>query len=225
VTKKRLLILDIETTGFRVGEGHRMTELACAEMVDGILTGRQYHQYINPEREVDPGAQKLTGLTWSFLKQYPTFGQIVRDFLDFLGDDHLVIHNSSFDLSFINYQLAIERHPKIEKMRVIDTLHMARSKFPGKGNSLDALCERFGISLNTRGYHGALIDVQLLARVYIELTGGIQRKLKLVMNQSDEPGVLKPIPVQFPRRVFSSDYANGHGAFLEDNLAKHKWGN
>jgi DNA polymerase-3 subunit epsilon len=223
MTKKRLLILDIETTGLRVGEGHRMTELACAEMIDGILTGRQYHQYINPEREVDAGAQKITGLTWSFLKQYPTFGQVVRDFLDFLGDDHLVIHNSSFDMSFINYQLAIERHPKIEKTRIIDTLHMARSKFPGKGNSLDALCERFGISLDTRGYHGALVDVQLLARVYIELTGGIQRKLKIVMNQSDEPGVLKPAAVQFPVRRFAAVDTGAHQAFLDNNLAKNAW--
>lgn len=221
--KKRLLILDIETTGLRVGEGHRMTELACVEMIDGILTGKQYHQYINPEREVDAGAQKITGLTWSFLKQYPTFGQIVRDFLDFLGDDHLVIHNASFDMSFINYQLSIEQHPKIEKTRVIDTLHMARAKFPGKGNSLDALCERFSISLNTRGYHGALVDVQLLARVYIELTGGIQRKLKIVMNQSDEPGILKPAAVKFPRRVFAVNDVSAHEVFLETNLAQHKW--
>lgn len=221
--KKRLLILDIETTGLRVGEGHRMTELACVEMIDGILTGRQYHQYINPEREVDAGAQKITGLTWSFLKQYPTFGQVVRDFLNFVGDDHLIIHNASFDMSFINYQLAIERHPKIEKTRIIDTLHMARAKFPGKGNSLDALCERFSISLDTRGYHGALVDVQLLARVYIELTGGIQRKLKIVMNQSDEPGVLKPTAVTFPRRSFAAGDVNGHSVFLESNLTKHKW--
>lgn len=222
--KKRLLVLDIETTGLRVGEGHRMTELACVEMIDGILTGRQYHQYINPEREVDAGAQKITGLTWSFLKQYPTFSQIVPDFLDFLRDDHLIIHNSSFDLSFINYQLAIEQHPKIEKTRVIDTLPMARAKFPGKGNSLDALCERFGICLDTRGYHGALIDVQLLARVYIELTGGIQRKLKIVMNQSDEPGVLKPTAVQFPARKFVQAGEATHEKFLEHNLTKHKWG-
>ena len=200
-----------------------MTELACVEMIDGILTGRQYHQYINPEREVDAGAQKITGLTWSFLKQYPTFRQIVHDFLDFLGEAHLVIHNSSFDMSFINYQLAIEKHPKIEKTRIIDTLHMARAKFPGKGNSLDALCERFSISLDTRGYHGALVDVQLLARVYTELTGGIQRKLKLVMNQSDEPGVLKPEAVNFPRRVFAANDVTGHEMFLASNLAQHKW--
>lgn len=223
MTKTRLLILDIETTGLRVSEGHRITELACAEMVDGILTGRQYHQYINPEREVDAGAQKITGLTWSFLKQYPTFGQIVRDFLDFVGDDYLVIHNASFDMGFINYQLVIEQHPKIEKIRIIDTLHLARAKFPGKGNSLDALCERFGISLNTRGYHGALIDVHLLARVYVELTGGIQRKLKIVMNQSNEPGILKPTSIQFPKRTFAEADIKTHQTFLENNLAQHKW--
>lgn len=223
MTQKRLLILDIETTGLRVGEGHRMTELACVEMIDGILTGRQYHQYINPEREVDAGAQKITGLTWSFLKQYPTFGQIVKDFLDFVGDDHLVIHNASFDMGFINYQLAIAQYPKIEKTRVIDTLSMARAKFPGKGNSLDALCERFGVSLDTRGYHGALVDVQLLSRVYTELTGGIQRKLKIVMTQSNEPGVLKPTAVIFPKRTFATNNISGHDVFLENNLSKHKW--
>ena len=224
MTKNRFLVLDIETTGLRVGEGHRMTELACMEMIDGILTGNKYHQYINPEREVDAGAQKITGLTWSFLRQYPTFGQIVRDFLDFIGNDQLVIHNASFDMGFINYQLAIEQYPKIEKTRVIDTLPMARAKFPGKGNSLDALCERFGISLDTRDYHGALIDVQLLARVYTELTGGIQRKLKIVMNQSDDPGVLKPKAVDFPARKFELNEIDAHQVFLENNLAKNKWG-
>ncbi len=203
---KRLLVLDIETTGLRVGDGHRITELACLEMVDGLLTGKQYHQYINPERDVDLEASRLTGLTWDFLRQYPTFTQIAHDFLNFIGDDQLVIHNSAFDLGFINYQLAILHHPKIEKMRVVDTLHMARAKFPNKPNSLDALCERFGISLEKRDYHGALVDVQLLARVYLELTGGVQRKLKLIVGQLDEPGVLKPEPVVFPKRQFSVQF-------------------
>jgi len=223
MVKKRLLILDIETTGLRVGEGHRMTELACIEMIDGILTGNKYHQYINPERELEESAQRMTGLTWSFLKQYPTFGQIVKDFLDFIGEDQLVIHNAPFDMGFINYQLAIEQYPKIEKTRAIDTLPMARAKFPGKGNSLDALCERFSISLDTRDYHGALIDVQLLARVYTELTGGIQRKLKIVVDSSGAAGVLKPKPANFPVRHFITKDVEDHQAFLEVNLAKHKW--
>lgn len=221
--KKRLLILDTETTGLRVGDGHRLTELACVEMIDGSLTGKQYHQYINPERELDAEAQKISGLTWSFLKQYPTFGQIAQDFLSFVEEDQLVIHNAAFDMGFINYQLAMERYSKIEKTRIIDTLPLARAKFPGKANNLDALCERFGINLSGRSFHGALIDAQLLARVYLELTGGLQRKLKLVVMQSDESGILKPTAVDFPLRAFATLEADSHQTFVKTNLAKHKW--
>lgn len=220
---QRYLVLDTETTGLDPHRGDRLTEIAAVEVMDNIITGRQYQQYINPEREVSPMAQEITGYTWSMLRHYPTFGEVVDDFLAFVGDSKLVIHNAAFDMKFLNFQLSMFEKPLISTDRVIDTLLMARKKFPGGSNNLDALCKRFDISLEKRDRHGALIDSELLARVYIELIGGNQRKLELTELEQEAQELVRK---NFPVRRFSLDdeEKRRHEEFLRTNLKEHMWG-
>jgi DNA polymerase-3 subunit epsilon len=173
----RQIFLDTETTGLEVLQGHRIIELACVEMVNRRLTRRNFHRYLNPEREIDPGAQQIHGISLDFLADKPRFADVVDEFLDYLGDAELVIHNATFDVGFLNAELARVDRPPIDKVgnakrSILDTWRMAREQFPGKKNSLDALCERFTIDNSARTLHGALLDAELLADVYLALTRG-----------------------------------------------------
>jgi len=177
----REIILDLETTGLDIERGHRVIEIGAIEVVDKIKTGRFFHKFTNPDMEVSPGAFSVHGISNEFLKDKPKFNEVVDDFLLFIGTDKLVIHNAPFDMKFINNELLMLGRGKIEYERAIDTLLLARRKFPGSPASLDALCKRFNVSTKVRQSqgHGALIDSELLYQVYICLTEGVQSELIL----------------------------------------------
>lgn len=170
----REIVLDTETTGMDPSTGDRLVEIGCVELMNLLPTGNTYHVYMNPERAIPPEATAVHGITDAFVKDKPTFGELVGGFMDFIGNDRLVIHNASFDVKFLNAELKMFGFPSLDNRRVLDTLAMARKKFPGSPANLDALCRRFGIDNSSRTYHGALLDSQLLAEVYLELTGGRQ---------------------------------------------------
>lgn len=175
----REIVLDTETTGMDPEEGHRIIEIGCVELYNHLPTGKMWHHYINPEREVDAGAVAVHGIKTEFLKDKPVFGELVGSFLDFIGDATLVIHNAAFDIKFLNAELKPYGFPAFKLADTIDTLLIARQKFPGSPANLDALCRRFGVDLSGRDLHGALLDAQLLATVYLELIGGRQHGLGL----------------------------------------------
>jgi DNA polymerase III subunit epsilon len=170
----REIVLDTETTGFKPEEGHRLVEIGAVELFNHLPTGQVYHQYINPERDVPKDAEQVHGLSTAFLKDKPVFSKIAGDFLAFIGEASLIIHNASFDMAFINSELAYIGENPVMPGRVIDTLQLARQKYPMGPNSLDALCKRFAIDNSKRIKHGALLDSELLAEVYLELIGGRQ---------------------------------------------------
>lgn len=173
------VVLDTETTGMDPQDGHRLIEIGCVEIQNMLPTGRTLQLYINPERDVPEDAVAVHGITDEFLKDKPTFSQVYTDFIDFIGDSKLVIHNAEFDMKFLNWELKNVGHQGLKWSRVIDTLSMARKKFPGSPANLDALCRRFEIDNTERTYHGALLDSELLAEVYLELTGGRQHGMSL----------------------------------------------
>jgi DNA polymerase-3 subunit epsilon len=173
----REIILDTETTGLSPAEGHRLVEIGCLEIVNQIATGAVYHVLINPERDVPDDAYRVHGHSTAFLADKPVFAHIAPDFLSFIGEDRLVIHNAEFDMRFINAELAKTGRGPIPAARVIDTLALARRKHPGAPNSLDALCDRYRIDRSRRIRHGALLDAEILVEVYGELLGGRQRSL------------------------------------------------
>ncbi|MBL8838599.1 MAG: DNA polymerase III subunit epsilon, partial [Alphaproteobacteria bacterium] len=175
----REMILDTETTGLDPAE-HRLVEIACIELVNHLPTGRSFQRYLNPEREMTEEAQRIHGLTDEFLADKPKFADIVDEFLEFVGDAALVIHNADFDMGFLNAELARTKRPAIDRARATDTVTLARRKFPGQPASLDALCQRFAIDNTRRTLHGALLDAELLAEVYLELIGGRQATMMLV---------------------------------------------
>jgi DNA polymerase-3 subunit epsilon len=177
----REIVLDTETTGFEPSMGHRLVELACLEIDDFIPTGRSFHIYIDPCRDMPAEAQRVHGLSAAFLKGKPRFEhpEVCDGFLEFIGDAPLVAHNAGFDRAFVNHELGVIGRDAIHESRWIDTLALAKRRFPGMHNSLDALCKRFKISLSEREKHGALIDAKLLAAVYLELKGGRERRLEL----------------------------------------------
>jgi len=181
---KREIILDTETTGLDPTNGHRMVEIGCIELLGGVQSGKFFHSYLNPERDMPQEAERIHGLTGSFLRDKPIFASVVADFLDFIAEDTLIIHNAAFDLRFINAELARLGFAAIPMERAVDTVLMARKKFPGSPASLDALCKRFEIDLSGRKKHGALLDAELLADVYLELLGGRQVALALDRNAS-----------------------------------------
>jgi DNA polymerase-3 subunit epsilon len=171
----RQIVLDTETTGLETRDGHRIIEIGAVELLDRKLTGRHYHQYIHPDREIDEGAQEVHGITLEFLADKPRFAQIEKDFMDFVDGDELVIHNAAFDVGFINHELTLagQKFPAIDSTSsVVDSLMLARAKHPGQKNNLDALCKRYGIDNSHRELHGALLDAEILADVYLALTGG-----------------------------------------------------
>ena len=182
----REIVLDTETTGFEPHLGHRLVELACLEIEDFVPTGRTFHVYIDPERDMPPEAQRVHGLSAEFLRGKPKFAdpEIHHAFLEFVGDAPLVAHNAGFDRAFVNHELSVVGREILPEPRWVDTLALARTRFPGMHNSLDALCKRFKISLSEREKHGALIDARLLAAVYLELKGGRERRLELTTSQA-----------------------------------------
>jgi DNA polymerase-3 subunit epsilon len=221
----REIVLDTETTGFDPKQGHRLVEIACVELDDFLPTGRHFHCYIDPERDMPPEAEKVHGLSASFLKGKPRFAEaVVCDaFLDFCGDSPLIAHNAAFDRAFINWELEKAGRQILPEPRWIDTLGLAQKRFPGMYNSLDALCKRFNISLAEREKHGALIDTRLLAGVYLELRGGRERKLELtpqvvratVAVAQTTTYAARPRPLA-PRST--PDERAAHAAFVRANL-------
>lgn len=175
----REVVFDTETTGLNAATGDRLVEIGCVELVNRVETGRTFHAYYNPERPMAPEAQAIHGLSDAFLADKPFFGDLVEDLLDFLEDSPLVAHNAKFDFAFLNHELSRLNRPDIAPARMIDTLMLSKTKFPGAKHSLDALCTRLGIDRSHRIKHGALLDAQLLSLVYVELTGGRQIGLGL----------------------------------------------
>lgn len=223
----REIVLDTETTGLSPTEGHRIIEIGALELINHMPTGKQLHIYIKPEREIDEGAERIHGISNAFLEDKPVFAEIAQEFLDFIADDVMVIHNASFDMGFINAELKRLGHKALPDSRAIDTLLMARRKFPGAQASLDALCRRFEIDNGHRDLHGALIDADLLAEVYIELIGGRQPDLGLAsaaatdktesIGQQNQDGfeiIAGPIRAPRPHEASAEELA-AHEAFLE----------
>ncbi len=184
----RQIVLDTETTGLEPSEGHRIIEIGCVELVDRKLTGNNYHQYIQPDREIDPGAVEVHGITNEFLADKPRFEDLVDDFIDYIRGAELVIHNAPFDVGFIDHELKLcGRGETVNDLcGVLDTLAMARKMHPGQKNSLDALCRRYEIDNSHRDLHGALLDAEILADVYLTMTGG--QVALLLGGQSDTQG-------------------------------------
>lgn len=171
----RQIVLDTETTGLSTAQGHRIIEIGCVEMVNRRLTGRDFHRFLNPDRDIDEGAERVHGISRADLETAPRFPEVVEELLEFLRDAELVIHNAEFDVGFLEYELSLMRHPKpkiTDHARILDTLALARDLHPGQRNSLDALCKRYEVDASERNVHGALIDSELLARVYLAMTGG-----------------------------------------------------
>ena len=192
----REIVFDTETTGLDPASGHRLVEIGCVELIGSVPTGKFFHAYLNPERDMPDDAERIHGLTSEFLKDKPIFASVVEEFLEFIAEDMLVIHNAGFDLRFINAELNRLGFPSIPANRAIDTVQMARKKFPGSPANLDALCKRFNIDTSARTKHGALLDAELLADVYLELLGGRQVMLSLdsnaADNRADAPAAQRP---------------------------------
>jgi DNA polymerase-3 subunit epsilon len=182
----REIVLDTETTGLDPRQGHRLVEIACVELVDLLPTGRHFHRYINPGRDIDPEAERIHGLSRAFLADKPGFDHedVAGALLAFIGEAPIIAHNASFDRGFVNHELALANRPALPETRWIDSLVLAQKRFPGLHNSLDALCKRFKISLAEREKHGALVDTRLLAGVYLELRGGRETMLDLAQTRT-----------------------------------------
>ncbi len=212
----RSVLFDTETTGVEPLAGDRVIEIAALELMRDLPTGRVFHCVIDPERDVPEEATRVHGFTRADLQGKPRFADIVQDFLAFIGDDKLVAHNAAFDFGFINAELARLRLPALHPSRMVDTLALARAKFPGLPNSLDALCRRFDIDLSARTTHNALLDCKLLAEVYIELTGGRQHGLTLVSSgQVETQHSYQWSGERTPHRVVVSEAAlAAHAAFV-----------
>ncbi len=212
----RSILFDTETTGLDPLTGDRMIEIAALELVRDLPTGLHFHRLVDPERDIDPDATRVHGLTRADLHGKPRFADIVDDLLAFIGDDRLVAHNATFDFGFLNAELARLRRPAICHTRKVDTLELARTRYPGLPNSLDALCRRFGIDLSERTSHNALLDCRLLAEVYIELTGGRQRGLLLASEERSVLSVVYQASAARTPRLIVPDAAAlaAHAAFV-----------
>ena len=219
----REIVLDTETTGLDPADGHRIIEIGCVELMDHLPTGVTFQRYLNPERLVPIESQRVHGITDEHLVGKPLFAQIADDLHEFLGDAPLVIHNASFDIKFINAELARTGHPPLPLARAIDTIEIAKRKLPGARYSLDELCKRFGVDLTSRAKHGALLDADLTAQVYLELIGGRQRGLALapaeIMAADVEPvsATARPRPHKLPPRLSAAEIAL-HIAFVAQEL-------
>ncbi|SLN56384.1 DNA polymerase III subunit epsilon [Roseivivax jejudonensis] len=216
----REIVLDTETTGFDPEQGDRIVEIGAVELWNHVATGKTYHQYINPERAMPQEAFEVHGLGDDFLRDKPVFADIAEAFIAFVGDAKLVIHNAAFDMKFLNAELRWVKKPLLPWERAVDTLAIARSKFPGSPASLDALCRRFGIDNSSRTLHGALLDSEILAEVYLELIGGKQPDFGLAQGGAGlsagpaDDWRPRPRPTPLPSRLSDSEKA-AHAAFVE----------
>lgn len=225
----RQVVLDTETTGLEVRQGHRLVEIACVELIERRLTGRHYQTYLNPDRAIDEEARLVTGIEDAFLLDKPRFAEVVNEFLAFVDGAELVIHNASFDVGFLDAELGRLEKPagKIrDRCSVLDTLGMARERYPGQRNSLDALCKRLGVDNSRRGMHGGLIDAQLLADVYLMMTSG-QDALELRFDDADSQShtavsVIAPLQLRPRVQLASVDEALAHEKRL-DGLGQSVW--
>ncbi len=218
------IVLDTETTGIDHRKGHRLIEVGCIEIEDLLPTGRTFHRYIDPEREIEADAIRVHGITNEKVRGQPKFAHICEDLVAFIGDNKIIAHNASFDRGFINMELLKHNRVVTPDDQWIDTLELARNKFPGMANSLDALCKRFNISLAERDLHGALIDARLLSSVYLELLGGKERGLELEMvgarADADKIANFKsygPRPRPLQSRIHPAE-AEAHDAFVKKYL-------
>ncbi|AMW34454.1 DNA polymerase III subunit epsilon [Haematospirillum jordaniae] len=223
----REVVFDTETTGFDPAEGHRLVEIGCLELVHLVPTGRTFHTYLDPQRDVPADAARVHGLTTEFLSGKPLFAEKAQDFLDFIADSPLVIHNAAFDMKFINAELVAHGFPPVPFERAVDTLLMARRQFPGAPASLDALCKRFNIDNSRRDKHGALLDSELLAEVYLELRGGRQPGLVLsnVPSSGKADGeTASPRTYREPRpHAPTPEEAEAHQNFVRNMVKEALW--
>jgi DNA polymerase-3 subunit epsilon len=222
----REIVLDTETTGLDPRQGHRIIEIACVELKDFLPTGRHFHRYVNAERDSDPDAERVHGLSRSFLADKPVFSDpdVCVALLDFVGDSAVIAHNAAFDRGFVNHELALAGLSPLEETRWIDSLALAQKRYPGMYNSLDALCKRFKISLADREKHGALVDARLLAGVYLELRGGREARLDLDQMRGQEPAAGSVAPAVHgprPRALvsrLSPEELEAHATFVAREL-------
>jgi len=221
----RQIVLDTETTGLEVSQGHRIIEIGCVEVQNRRLTGRHFHRYINPERDIDAGAIEVHGITNTFLADKPVFAQVAREFLEFVEGTELVIHNAPFDIGFLDSELRIldpEAPGLAQRCEITDTLSMARARHPGQRNNLDALCQRYGVDNSSRDLHGALLDAEILADVYLAMTGG-QTALALGAaeersgGKSRSAGIRRLAPNRAPLPIIepTADELAAHEALLD----------
>jgi DNA polymerase-3 subunit epsilon len=215
----REIVLDTETTGLDPYQGHRLIEIGCVELVNRIPSGQTFHRYLNPQRDVPAEAFAIHGLSAEFLADKPLFAEIAAEFVGFIGDAPLVIHNAAFDIGFINAELERAGHPTVPRDRLVDTLLLARRKYPGGQNRLDDLCSRFGIDNSRRTKHGALLDAELLAEVYLELIEARQAQLGLgvaaaVSIAGGPAGAARQRPTSLPPRMTAAE-REAHRAFVE----------
>ena len=225
----REIVFDTETTGFEPHQGDKLVEIGAIELINHIPTGRTYHQYINPLRDMPEEAFKVHGLSTEFLQNYPRFSEIAKDFLNFVGDDGIMVaHNAQFDMNFVNYELKHNGFDTLKDHEVVDTLEIAKAKFPNARNNLDALCKRFNIDNSKRTKHGALLDAELLAEVYLELLGGAEPTMNLnteekVVTTADnqnthEKKYLKPRDFKL-----SEEDEKNHEEFLNQKIKEALW--
>ena len=224
----REIVFDTETTGLDPYQGDRLVELGCVELANGFPTGNSFHRYLNPERDMPEGAFKVHGLSIEFLKDKPLFADVCDEFVAFLGDAPLIAHNAMFDLGFINTELERCKRALLQRDRLVDTLMLARRRYPAGPNSLDHLCARFAIDISRRTKHGALLDAELLAEVYIELTGKRQTRLSLVdetIGTAQQAGgviVVKVRPAPLSSRISDAE-RDAHRAFVATLGEKAIW--
>ncbi len=227
----REIVLDTETTGLDPVEGHRIVEIGGVELHNHMPTGRTYHQYINPQRDMPEEALAVHGITEKFLADKPVVADIAQDFLDFVGDAKLVIHNAAFDMKFLNAELSWVEKSQLSDAQAVDTLLIARKKFPGAQNSLDALCRRFNVDNSARDKHGALLDSEILAEVYLELIGGRQPDFGLSVvastnaGQTADPGsdwAPAPRPAPLPSRLTQAE-RQAHKEFVAGLADGGRW--
>ena len=216
------IVLDSETTGLEVKDGHRIVEIGCIELQNQIPTSKKFHCYLNPERKVSEKALEVHGYTDEFLESKKFFSEIVDDFLNFIENKKLIIHNAEFDLSHLNNELSLIGKKKIDKKNVIDTLMLARDKFPGSPNHLDALCKRFRIDNSKRTQHSALVDCELLSKVYINLIDQKEPTLDFTINEKEKLNIDLDNIMYCKKIVYpTQEELNKHKQYLKSNLKKN----